>query len=453
MPDIDIIKQMPYSLEAEQALLGAIIIDPALLNEAVTLRADDFYIEHHKLIYNALKDLFSLNKNIDIVTLINYINNSPKDSDFDNARYIKTLCELGAACTNITDYIEIIKDKALLRSLIDASRNISDKAFNDGGDAKRVVEYAEQQIYDLAGDNINNGFVKIDEIIVDNYKEFQRIMQNPDQAEGVKTGYSELDNYFVSLGAGDLVIVGARPGVGKTTFCMNIAANIGKAYKDGDVAIFSLEMSKESLVNRMLSAEANVDNYTIRRASFSTPEWEAITMACSTLSNTRIYIDDTPSTTTTDMKAKLRRLDNPKIVIIDYLQLIECDKYSDNKVLQVAEITRSLKLIAKEMKIPIILCSQLSRPNKNVKEKRPMLSDLRDSGAIEQDADIVMLLYRDDYYDNSGNADQDPTKQQEIECIIGKNRHGATGTVKFAWHGQYFKYVAIEEGHDEPAGH
>ena len=425
MPDIDIIKQMPYSLEAEQALLGAIIIDPALLNEAVTLRADDFYIEHHKLIYNALKDLFSLNKNIDIVTLINYINNSPKDSDFDNARYIKTLCELGAACTNITDYIEIIKDKALLRSLIDASRNISDKAFNDGGDAKRVVEYAEQQIYDLAGDNINNGFVKIDEIIVDNYKDFQRIMQNPDQVEGVKTGYSELDNYFVSLGAGDLVIVGARPGVGKTTFCMNIAANIGKAYKDGDVAIFSLEMSKESLVNRMLSAEANVDNYTIRRASFSTPEWEAITMACSTLSNTRIYIDDTPSTTTTDMKAKLRRLDNPKIVIIDYLQL----------------------------KIPIILCSQLSRPNKNVKEKRPMLSDLRDSGAIEQDADIVMLLYRDDYYDNSGNADQDPTKQQEIECIIGKNRHGATGTVKFAWHGQYFKYVAIEEGHDEPAGH
>ena len=188
MPDIDIIKQMPYSLEAEQALLGAIIIDPALLNEAVTLRADDFYIEHHKLIYNALKDLFSLNKNIDIVTLINYINNSPKDSDFDNARYIKTLCELGAACTNITDYIEIIKDKALLRSLIDASRNISDKAFNDGGDAKRVVEYAEQQIYDLAGDNINNGFVKIDEIIVDNYKELQRIMQNPDQVDGVTTG-------------------------------------------------------------------------------------------------------------------------------------------------------------------------------------------------------------------------------------------------------------------------
>ncbi len=453
MPDIDIIKQMPYSLEAEQALLGAIIIDPELLNDALTLRSDDFYADQHKLIFDSIKELYSLNKNIDIVTLINHINSYSGKSDFDIAKYIKTLCDLGAACTNISDYVGIIKDKALLRALIGASRNISDKAFGESGDAKRVVEYAEQQIYDIAGDNINNSFVSIDEILTVNFRELQELSLNPNKVEGVKTGFAELDNYFVSLGPGDLVIVGARPGVGKTTFCMNIATNVGKNYKDGEVAIFSLEMSKESLVNRMLSAESNVDNYTIRKASFNLTEWGAMVEAASRLSNTKIVIDDTPSTTTTDMKAKLRRLKNPQIVIIDYLQLIECDKYSDNKVLQVAEITRSLKLLAKEMKIPIILCSQLSRPPKNIKEKRPMLSDLRDSGAIEQDADIVMLLYREDYYDNSEKADIDPNKQQEIECIIAKNRHGATGTAKFAWHGQYFKYVAIEEGYDDaPAG-
>lgn len=452
MPDIDLIKQMPYSLEAEQALLGAVIIDANLLNEAVTLKPDDFYVDQHKVIFDALKELYILNKNIDIVTLINQINSNSRESEFDTAKYVKTLCDMGAACTNIADYISIIKDKSLLRALIAASRNISDKAFTESGEAKRVVEYAEQQIYDIAGDNINNSFVPITDILVENFKEFQRIKQNPNKIEGVKTGFSELDNYFVSLGAGDLVIVGARPGVGKTTFCLNIAANIGKAYKDGETAIFSLEMGKDQLVNRMLSAEANIDNYTIRRASFNDQEWEDITAASSTLSKVNIVIDDTPATTTTDMKAKLRRLKNPKVVIIDYLQLIECEKYADNKVLQVAEITRSLKLMAKEMKIPIILCSQLSRPPKNVKEKRPMLSDLRDSGAIEQDADIVMLLYREDYYDNSGKADQDPNKQQEVECIIAKNRHGATGTAKFAYYGQYFKYVSIAEGHDEPSG-
>ncbi len=452
MADIDIIKQMPYSLEAEQALLGAIIIDAELINEAVGLKSDDFYVDQHKVIFDGLKELYTLNKNIDIVTLINQINSSSREKDFDTAKYIKTLCDLGVACTNISDYVKIIKDKSLLRSLIGASRNISDRAFTESGEAKRVVEYAEQQIYDLAGENINNGFVPINEILVENFREFQRIKNNPDQVDGVKTGFSQLDNYFVSLGAGDLVIVGARPGVGKTTFCMNIATNVAKAYTDGEVAIFSLEMPKEQLVNRMLSAEANIDNYTIRRAAFNDAEWETMVFTSSNLSRTKIMIDDTPSTTTTEMKSKLRRLKNPKIVIIDYLQLIECEKFADNKVLQVAEITRSLKLMAKEMKIPIILCSQLSRPQKNVKEKRPMLSDLRDSGAIEQDADIVMLLYREDYYDNSGNADKDPNMQQEIECIIAKNRHGATGTAKFAWHGQYFKYVAIEEGYDEPSG-
>lgn len=455
MSDFELVKQMPFSLEAEQALLGAIIIDASLLNDVVMLRADDFYLEQHKLIFSAIKELFAENKCIDIVTLINRLKSSEANADFDVPKYIKLICDLGASCANVSEYETIIKEKSTLRLLINATKDISERAYSQETEANKALDYAEQRIYDIAGDNINNGFTHIKDILRSNFETFQFIQQNPDAISGVKTCFSELDNYFVSLGEGDLVIVGARPGVGKTTFCLNIAANVGKHYRDGEVAIFSLEMSKESLVNRVLASEATIDNYTIKKATFTNEEWDALANASSDLSKTQIVIDDTSNISTSEMKAKLRRLKNCKIVIIDYLQLITSERFQDNKVLQVADITRSLKLLAKDMKIPIILCSQLSRPPKNVKEKRPLLSDLRDSGAIEQDADIVMLLYRDDYYDNTQNTDKsnaspDKNEHPEIECIIAKNRHGATGTAKFAWHGQYFKFIPIEENLNAP---
>ncbi|MEG2118104.1 MAG: DnaB-like helicase C-terminal domain-containing protein, partial [Clostridia bacterium] len=333
MAEYDGIRQMPYSLEAEQAVLGAVIIDAALLDDAIFLKTNDFYLEQHRLIFQSIKELFNENKKLDIVTLINKIVSSNSKTEFDVPKYMKMLCDMSVSNRNIKEYIAIIHDKAILRALISASSDISDRAFSQGENVAGTVDYAEQKIYDISGENINSSFTHIKDILVDNFNRFQFIAQNPDLIEGVKTNFSTLDNYFVSLGPGDLVIVGARPGVGKTTFCHNIAANVGKAYSNGEIAVFSLEMSKESLVNRILCSEATIDNYTLRKAKFTERDWDELARASSTLSRTQIMIDDTANTSTTEMKAKLRRLKNLKLVIIDYLQLITCDRYSENKVL------------------------------------------------------------------------------------------------------------------------
>ncbi len=449
MSELDSIRQLPHSLQAEQAVLGAIIIDPEKLVEAAELSADHFYPETHKTIFKAIKNLFAESRTIDVVTLIDEIKKAFGDTDFDAAKYIKIICDVAVENTNIGEYIRIIKEKATLRALIGASRDISEKAYSESGDVRSLVDYSERRIFEVADERYRTGLTHISETIKENYDKFQTLAGNPDIYEGIKTGFSELDEYFVSLGEGDLVLIGARPGVGKTTFALNLALNVGIKYPEKEIAIFSLEMTKEQLVNRLISCQALIDNYTIKKASFTSEQWGTLADACSKISETQIYLDDTSEITVTEMKSKVRRLKNVGLIIIDYLGLMQSESHKDNRVLEVADLTRSLKLMAKEMKIPIILVSQLSRPAKGLKEKRPTLSDLRDSGAIEQDADIVMLLYRDDYDTGEEQKNEPKSEQQIVECIIGKNRHGQTGTVKFAWYGQYFKYVQLEEKYDD----
>ncbi len=447
MAEFDNIKQMPHSLQAEQALLGAIIIDQSNLIKTDSLKPDQFYIESHKIIYAAIKDLFAKSRTIDFVTLIDAIKQNSGIADFDVAKYLKTICDIAAENTNVTEYARIIEEKSTLRDLINAARDISEKAFSESGDVRSIVDYAERTILGVADERYRTGLTHISETLKENYNYYQYLSAHPGEELGVRTGFGDLDNIFVGLGEGDLVLIGARPGVGKTTFALNIALGMGKLYPKKEIAIFSLEMSKQQLVNRLISCEAVIDNYTVRKATFTDAQWGDVAMACSTLSATGIYIDDTSDISITEIKSKVRRLKNVGLIIIDYLQLMQSDTHKDNRVLEVADITRALKLLAKEMKIPVMLCSQLSRPPKGVKEKRPVLSDLRDSGAIEQDADIVMMLFREDY-DTGDESSTAPAEQQIIECIVGKNRHGQTGTVKFAWHGHYFKFVPIDNKYE-----
>lgn len=443
MAEFDNIKQMPHSLVAEQALLGAIIIDQGNLLKAETLKPEHFYIESHKIIFSSIRSLFAKSRSIDVVTLIEEVKAEAGITEFDVAKYIKIICDVAAENTNVAEYVRIIEEKATLRDLINISRDIAETAFAEKGDVRSIVDYAEQTIFSIADSRYRTGLTHISETLKENYSYYQYLASHPGEDLGLKTGFSDLDNIFIGLGEGDLVLVGARPGMGKTTFVLNLALSMGKAYPDKSIAIFSLEMSKQQLVHRLISCEAVIDNYTVRKASFTDEQWGDVALACSNLSATGIYLDDTSNITITEMKSKVRRLKNVGMIVIDYLQLMQSESHKDNRVLEVAEITRALKLLAKEMKIPVLLCSQLSRPPKGVKERRPVLSDLRDSGAIEQDADIVMMLYRDDY-DTGEEKPTVPAEQQIIECIVGKNRHGSTGTVKFAWHGQYFKFVPIE---------
>ena len=448
MNELEGIRQLPHSLQAEQAVLGALIIDPEKLADVAELTTEDLYPETHKVIFSAIKNLYIQSRGIDVVTLVDEIKRAFGDTDFDAAKYIKTICDVAVENTNISEHVRIIIEKSILRKLIEASREISDKAFSETGDVKHIVQFSEDLVFRIADERYHTELTPISDTIKENYRHYEFLSRNPEAYGGMKTGYSQLDRYFVSLGEGDLVLIGARPGVGKTTLALNLALNMGLKYPEKEIAIFSLEMSKEQLVNRLVSCQSLIDNYTVKKASFTGDQWGELADACSTLSKTRIYLDDTTNITVTDIMTKVRRLKDPGIIIIDYLQLMQGETHKENRVLEVGDITRSLKILAKEMKVPVLLVSQLSRPPKNSKEKRPQLQDLRDSGSIEQDADIVMLLYREGY----DNADAEKEKandsaQKTVECIIAKNRHGDTGTVNFAWYGPYFKYVQIDDSH------
>ena len=372
----------------------------------------------------------------------------------DAAKYIKLLVDLASDAANIEEYSQIVRDKAMLRALIDASHDISDLAYSEKGDVAEAVNYAEQRIYSISQDKYTDGFDKIRDVIVEHYKTLKTLKDNPQALAGTPTNFSSLDRVLIGMGKGDLIVVGGRPGMGKTSFCMNIATNVAKA-TDKNVAVFSLEMSSEQLVSRMLSSEALIDSTNMRTGKLTDDDWRHLAEASSVLSNTNIYIDANPNTTPTAMKSKLRRLGNLGLVIIDYLQLMNPDVPTDNRVLDVASITRSIKLMAKEFEIPIILCSQLARATENRKDRQPMLSDLRDSGAIEQDADIVMFIYRSDYYERKdGEAPENNENSDYIlaECNVAKNRHGSAGVVKLAWVGKYYKFMSIEDNISHESG-
>ena len=440
----DLNRKLPFSLIAEQSLLGSILIDPASINEVADIvKADDFYITEHKQIYLAATELFMTNREIDVVTLIDTLVHKGIYNKSGGEDYIRTLSEVVPTALNVKDYAKIVKEKSALRQLIEVCGEINESAFSEQESASGIIELAESKIFAIAQGRDTKNFRHIRDVLGAVYNNLHELSVNPDAAHGTSTGFSGLDRVLVGMGNSDLVLVGARPGMGKTSFALNIATNVAQSTKK-KVCVFSLEMSAEQLVSRILSSEALVDSHELRSGKLSSDSWEKIADASSRLASCDILIDDTSGLTVTDMKAKLRRVDNLGLVIVDYLQLMQSDRKIDNRVQEVAEISRAFKIMAKELCVPIICCAQLSRGPESRTDKKPMLSDLRDSGAIEQDADVVMFLYRNEYYKTDA-APGENNAANIAEVIIAKNRHGSTGTVKMGWIGQYTKFRTIAD--------
>lgn len=441
MADELIEKRLPFSMPAEQSLLGAVLIDPASLNEiAALMKGEDFYLEEHKQIYLAMQELFLANREIDVVTLIDMLVTRGVYDKAGGEDYIRTLSEAVPDALNIKDYARIVKEKSILRQLIAAAGEISESAYSEQESVASILDHAENLIFKIAQGRDTQNFRHIREVLQDVYGHLQELRTNAEATQGTKTGFSLLDRVLAGMGKSDLVLIGARPGMGKTSFALNIATNVAKQTKKA-VCIFSLEMSAEQLVNRVLSSEALVNSYALRTGELTPEDWEHLAVASGELSGCDILIDDTSGMTVTAMKAKLRRVQNLGLVVIDYLGLMQGDHHNDNRVQEVSEISRSLKIMAKELMVPVICCAQLSRGPESRTDKKPMLSDLRDSGAIEQDADTVIFLYRSEYYKTDDAANQDTSI---AEIIIAKNRHGSTGTVNMGWNGRFTKFITID---------
>ena len=449
-----IIKQAPVSIEAEQAVLGAIIIDPNIYDTiGGMLTAEDFYLEDHKHIFITLTRMYMQNKTIDSVTLVNELSEFSGKTQENSIQYIALITNSVPAVSNVKDYARIVKEKSILRRLIDACEEINRDAYEDSAPVRTILDSAEQKIFDIAQGNETKEFKHISDVLRNVYIDLQVTAENKGAVSGVKTGFSDLDRMLVQMGKGDFVIVGARPGMGKTSFAMNIATNVAKFSKKA-VAIFSLEMSCEQLVTRVLSSESLVDSHKLRTGQLTPEDWSSIADSIQSLSGCDIYIDDTSQITTTEMKTKLRRVPNLGMVVIDYIGLMQPTANTDNRAQQVGEISRNLKIMAKEFGIPIVCCAQLNRGTESRPGvgKKPTLADLRDSGSIEQDADIVLFLYRDEYYkDIAGSSPDEASATSPIdnsantaEVIIAKNRHGSVGNVKMGWIGKFTKFRTLD---------
>ncbi len=448
----DIIRKLPFSAIAEQSLLGSILIDPQCINlVADTISSDDFYLEENRQIYLAMHGLFVTNSQIDIVTLIDELVKKGIYSKSGGEEYIKVIAETVPNALNVRDYAKIVKDKSILRQLITMCAEVSDAAYSEQDEVAGILESAQSKLYSITQGRETKNFRHIREVLTDVYAHLNELRTNPEASAGTSTGFRSLDRVLAGMGNSDLVIVGARPGMGKTSFCLNIGTNVAKQTKKA-VAIFSLEMSAEQLVSRVISSEALIDSYALRTGELKPEEWGHIAQAASSLSGCDILIDDTPGISVTKMKAKLRRVENLGLVVIDYLQLMQSDKKIENRTQEVSEISRSLKILAKELNVPVICCSQLSRGTEANTNKRPMISHLRESGSIEQDADVIIFLYRDEYYKNAEGGDSvaPDTEQNVAEIIIAKNRHGSTDTVKVGWTGRYTKFRELANEGDLP---
>ena len=442
--ETDLIKRLPASIEAEQSVLGSILIKPESFETvAGMITSDDFYMEEHRVIFSAMQNMFLTSRSIDTVTLVNALVSEGKRDESGGIQYITQIAQTVPSAANIKDYAAIVREKSLLRRLIDACEDISAVAYSEAGDAAHIIDVAEQRIFDLAQNRDSKEFRHIKNILTGVYQDLVNKSEHKEVEGGVKTGFTDLDHVLVQLGAGDLVLIGARPGMGKTSFAMNIATSVAKSSRKA-VCVFSLEMSGEQLVNRMLSSEALVDSYALRSGELRPEDWEKLADASTALAGCDILIDDTSGITPTDMKAKLRRVKNLGLVVIDYLQLMQSGRNIENRVNEVGDISRNLKIMAKDLGVPVICCAQLSRGPESRTVKKPMLSDLRDSGAIEQDADVVMFLYRDEYYKESEGARAD-ADANIAEVIVAKNRHGSQANVKMGWNGQFTKFVTLDK--------
>ncbi len=438
---------LPYSLEAEQSVLGAILLDGEVIGDIiVTLHPEHFFVDVNKEIYEILASMFLASEKIDIVTVIEACQRHGVFKTAEEARkYLITLADGVPSVTNAVKYASLITEKYMLRQLIFASKEIIDQANNSSDSADTIVDFAEQKIYDIRQGSENSSLTKIGQIIYGRVKDLDELVNRNRQNNGkpvmtgLETGFTYVDKKIYGLNKSDLIILAARPGMGKTSFAMNLAVGAAKKNPGKQVCVFSLEMSKEQIVSRVLSSEARVSSDSMKTGNLSNEQMTSIMQAATYLQQMEIYIDDTPGVNVMSMKSKLRRMKNLGLVVVDYLQLMTGGgKYNGNRVAEMSEITRNLKILAKELDVPVIALSQLARGPEQRPDKRPLLSDLRDSGSIEQDADIVIFLYRNAYYDKS-----DPNTNV-CECIVSKNRHGETGTVMVGWEGEYTRFFNAE---------
>ena len=438
-------RQLPQSLEAEQAVLGSILIDSRCLPDVIGIvKAEDFYLQQNREIYEAVYTMFNFSQTIDPVTVLEKMKELGlyKDNTRD---YILQLMDITPTAANAVRYATIVRDKAMLRSLAHASTDISEMVYEQVGTPQEMLETAEKKIYALRKGERGESLEHIGTILHKVFDHLNELSQSDSAIPGLSTGLRDLDGKINGLNKSDLLLVAARPAMGKSAFALNIGVNVARKYKK-TVAIFNLEMSREQMAMRLLACESFVELQKLATGKLSEEEWTKIGMAASSLSQMDIRIDDNPTVTVADINAKCRRLDDLGLVIIDYLQLMQGSGYGkggDNRVTVVGEISRSLKIMAKELNVPVICLSQLSRAVESRNDKRPILSDLRESGAIEQDADSVMFLYRDEYYNENSE------EKGVAECIVAKNRHGETGTVKLQWIGQYQTFTDREWKHAE----
>lgn len=436
--------KLQYSLEAEQSVLGSILIDSACMNKVadILVHADYFYLANHKIIYSTMLDMFTIGMPIDYITVLDKIKTNDELDHSHFKEYLLKLAQIVPTVSNVEFYADIVRDKYNVRVLVDTAKEIIDDASGGEVDATELLNSAEQKIFDIRRGKDVRGLQKVNEIVVQAFDRLDMInSQNADEYLGVSTGIKDLDRVIMGLNKSDLILLAARPGMGKTSFALNIAENVA-INKEKKVAFFSLEMSKEQLVSRILSTKGQIPGQNLRMGKLSDKEWERLIEAGDLVSKSPIYIDDTPGITIPEMKAKIRRLGNFDLVIIDYLQLMSSARRIDNRVQEISEITRNLKIMAKELDVPVLTLSQLSRASEQRADHKPVLSDLRDSGSIEQDADIVLFLYREGYYE-SGEIDENQDKNSG-ECIVAKNRHGETRSVPLHWQGEFMRFTAQE---------
>ena len=405
---------LPYSPEAEQSVLGAVLLDSSCLDRIAEIlpRAEYFHLANHRMIYDAMLEMFTLGQPVDFVTVLDKLKQNPAFDQVNGKTYLLQLAQIVPSVSNVETYAGIVRDKYDIRTLITTARDILEEASEGGDDAATLLDSAEQRIFDIRRGKNMQGLQRINEVIIETFDRLDLLNSpNSDQFKSISTGIRDLDETITGLNRSDLILLAARPGMGKTSFALNIANHVAVKEKKR-VAFFSLEMTKEQLASRMLSTEGEVGGTKLRTGKLTEDEWVRLIEAGDILSKTQIYFDDTPGITVPEMKAKLRRLKDVDLVIIDYLQLMSGAKRIDNRVQEISEITRNLKIMAKEINVPVITLSQLSRASEQRTEHRPVLSDLRDSGSIEQDADIVLFLYRPDYY-NTDDAPSDDKNSGE----------------------------------------
>lgn len=447
MSDLFADRTPPHSIEAEQAVLGAVFLEPeALITAAEILVPEDFYRPAHERIFRVMLDLQENGQPVDLVTVTAELQDRKLLEEIGGVSYLSDLANAVPTAANVEHYSRVIEEKSLLRRLIKTATEIVAEGYASEEEVETILDNAEKRVLEVANRKNASDFVSIKDILVEAYDNIEILHNRKDEITGIPTGFIEFDRMTAGLQRNDLIIVAARPSVGKTAFALNISQNVATKTNE-NVAIFSLEMGAQQLVMRMLCAEGNIDSQRLRTGRLTPEDWEKLTMAMGSLANAGIYIDDTPGIRVSEIRAKCRRLKQEKglgLVVIDYLQLIQgSGRSGENRQQEVSEISRSLKALARELEVPVIALSQLSRNVEQRQDKRPIMSDIRESGSIEQDADIVAFLYRDDYY----NKDSD--KKNIIEIIIAKQRNGPTGTVELAFIKEFNKFVNLNRKYSE----